>query len=124
MPGRRSRPSVVRPSAYGAYRRGPGRNRGPFAPCFERRLLLLRAAAQHPLGLLAREPGPRRLAVLAEAAADVGDRIGQLLLPLQPVLRDRLGLDPHLRVAIPVHTGPGRDQLADDHVLLETEQWV
>ena len=42
----------------------------------------------------------------------------------EPVLGDRLGLDPHLHVPVAGHARAGRDQLADDHVLLQAEQRV
>src|SRR5262245_21814913 len=88
----------------------------PARPC---RLLLggeRPPAEELALGLLAGDARQDRL------AGRLG--LGDLALAREPVLGDRLGLDAHLDVAVPRHAGACRDELADDHVLLETEQAV
>src|SRR5437773_494167 len=75
-----------------------------------------RRAAEHAVGLLARQPREHRLAALG--------RFLDLALAGEPVLRDRLGLDPRDDVAVARHARSGGDELADDHVLLQTEQGV
>src|SRR5262245_32237338 len=83
-------------------------------------LLLVRArdAAQHALGLLAREADERRLGIL------VRRELGELALTGEPVLGDRVRLDLDGHVPVPAHPRPRGDQLADDHVLLQPEQRI
>src|SRR5687767_6948649 len=98
----------------GGYARSALAPREPRTP----RLLLVRPGdpAQHALGLLSGQTDQRRLpfAALRE--------LGELALAGQPVLRDRLGLDLDRDVPVAAHARAGRDQLPDDHVLLQTEQ--
>src|ERR1041385_504132 len=86
-----------------------------------RRLRLLGRAepAELALGLLAGHRGHRTRAFLPGLSG-----LGQLALAGLPVLGDGVVLDPDPDVAVPAHAGTGRDQLADDHVLLQPEQRV
>src|SRR5246127_1091612 len=57
---------------------------------------------------------------LAEVGAVVLILVGRDRVRGGPSLLGRL----HLDVAVPVDSGPGREQLADDHVLLQTVELV
>src|SRR5439155_1728066 len=50
--------------------------------------------------------------------------LGQLPLPGLPVFGDGVLLDLHPDVPVPAHAGTRRDELADDDVLLQTEQRI
>src|SRR5207244_10106219 len=57
--------------------------------------------------------------------AEGAEPLGQVLVGVAGVERQRLGLRRHrLDRAVAEHARPRRDQLADDHVLLEAEQLV
>src|SRR5262252_5034475 len=65
----------------------------------------------------------RRLTLAVTARARVAQPVGEIGIGRvegQRLVVGRVGLD----LAVPRHAGPGRDELADDHVLLEPDQPV
>src|SRR6185312_17353872 len=96
----------VRPAAHSTQRKSPGRTRGFFAA--ELPVVAVAVVVQRNRGA----------GGLAEVRAVVLILVGRDRVRGGPGLLGGLNLD----VAVPVDAGTGRDQLADDHVLLEALQ--